>query len=74
MTQPRRGRRPSRFARPTFTAEEMETAIKVAMYSKQVYNWVVSEARAFNIDLSGEDGKKFYEDTARKVATTLLLS
>ncbi len=73
MTGQRRGRRLSEFRRPYFTSEEIETAIKVAMYSKSCYNWVLAEAKAFSIDLSGPEGEEFYLRTARKIATTLLL-
>ncbi len=55
-----------------FTPHEVETAIKVAMESKQVKKWVEGQARFFGVDLDTPDGKVFYEREARAAAKRLI--
>ena len=64
--------RPPKNIRPHFTAEQMETAIQVVMYSKAVYNWVISEAEFIGIDLNTPEGHKFFKKNAREAALRML--
>ena len=64
--------RPPNYIKPSFTADQMETAIQVAMYSKSVYNWVVSEAEFLGIDLNTAEGREFFKKQAREAAIRLL--
>jgi len=64
--------RPPRNIRPHFTPEQMETAVQVVMYSKVIYNWVISEAEFLGIDLNSLEGKGFFRKNAREAAIRLL--
>ena len=64
--------RPPRNIRPTFTPEQMETAIQVVMYSKTIYNWVVSEAEFLGVDLNTPTGHEFFKKNAREAALRLI--
>ncbi len=55
-----------------FTPHEVETAIRVAMESKQVKKWVKGQARFLGVDLDTPDGKVFYERESRAAAKRLL--
>lgn len=67
---PRTGRpgRPVNIRKPYFTPEQLEMAVQVLMYSKNIYNWVASEARFMNISLDTPEGRKFFMENARKAA------
>lgn len=64
--------RPPKNIRPNFTQEQMETAIQVVMYSKVVYNWVVSEAEFLGVDLNSVEGREFFRKNAREAALRLI--
>lgn len=64
--------RPPNYIKPHFTPEQMETAVQVAMYSKSVYNWVVSEAEFVGVDLNTPAGREFFKKNAREAAERLL--
>ena len=71
----RRGGKPGRplaNIRPKFTAEQVETAVQVVMFSKNVYNWVVAQAKFLNIDLNTPEGKEFFKKNARGAAERLV--
>jgi hypothetical protein len=55
-----------------FTKEEIETAVKVLSYSKQVDKWVKGEMKAFGLDMKSYKGRKFY-DTQRVEAARRLI-
>lgn len=64
--------RPPKNIRPNFTPMQMETAVQVVMYSKSVYNWVVSEAEFLGVDLSTVEGREFFKKNAREAALRLI--
>jgi len=64
--------RPPRAITPHFTPEQHEVAAQVLMYSKTVYNWVVSEAEFLGIDLNTPKGHDFFKENARKAAEKIL--
>jgi len=64
--------RPPKNIRPNFTPEQMEVEIQITMYSKVIYNWVISEAEFLGVDLSSSEGKKFFRENAREAAIRLL--
>lgn len=55
-----------------FTPHEIETAIRVAMESKQVKEWVKGQAKFLGVDLSTHEGRVFYEREARVAAKRLI--
>jgi len=54
-----------------FTKHQVEVASRVLMESKIVRNWVTSEAKFLNVDLSTPRGREFYEREARLAAERL---
>jgi hypothetical protein len=64
--------RPPRGIRPEFSPLQVEQAIQVLMFSKIVYNWVVSEAEFLGIDLNTPTGKEFFKKHAREAAMRLI--
>jgi len=64
--------RPPKNIRPNFTAEQMEIAVNVVMYSKIVNNWVASEADFLGVDLNTPEGHVFFKKNAREAALKLL--
>lgn len=64
--------RPPKNIMPNFTPDQIETAIQVTMYSKIVYNWVVSEADFLGVDLNTPEGHEFFKKNAREAALRLI--
>ena len=64
--------RPPKNIRPNFTPEQMDTAVQVVMYSKMVYNWVVSEAEFIGMDLNTPEGHIFFRKNAREAALRMI--
>ena len=64
--------RPPKNIRPNFTPEQMDTAVQVVMYSKMVYNWVVSEAEFLGMDLNTPEGHEFFKKNAREAALRMI--
>ncbi len=64
--------RPPKNIRPYFTPDQMETAVQVVMYSKVVYNWVVSEAEFLGVGLNTSEGRVFFKQNAREAALRLI--
>ena len=64
--------RPPKNIRPAFTPDQIETAIQVVMYSKAVYNWVVSEAEFIGVDLNSAEGREFFCKNAREAALRMI--
>lgn len=64
--------RPPANLKPHFTPEQMEAAIQVMMYSKSVYNWVVSEAEFLGVDLNSTEGREFFRKNAREAAIRMI--
>lgn len=64
--------RPPKNIRPNFTPEQMEAAVQVVMYSKTVYNWVVSEAEFIGVDLNTPEGHEFFKKNAREAALRMI--
>jgi len=64
--------RPPKNICPNFTPEQMDTAVQVVMYSKMVYNWVVSEAEFLGMDLNTPEGHEFFKKNAREAALRMI--
>jgi len=64
--------RPPKCIRPNFTADQIETAAQVMMFSKAVYNWVVSEAAFIGVDLNTVEGHEFFRKNAREAALRMI--
>jgi len=71
----RRGGKPGRppaNLRPKFTPEQIEIAVQVMMFSRNVYNWVAAQADFLNVDLNTPEGKEFFKKNAREAAERLV--
>jgi len=51
---------------------DREAAIRVLKGSKSVVKWAVGEARAFDVDLNTDSGKKFFRDKCKEQAERLI--
>ncbi len=64
--------RPSKIRKPNFTPEQIEAAVQVMMYSKTIYNWVISEAEFVGTDLNTPAGHEFFRQKAREAAEKII--
>lgn len=55
-----------------FSEAEMRTAVRVAVQSRMVKNWVRGEMRAFEVDPNSPEGKIFIKKESVRAARRIL--